>query len=225
MLLTKPEIALEQSCHFSCYWHTLIHSQHFWHLTHSSQSTAMSRLISWVGSPTAVRISSMVTSPALGILAAPTLARVAVILGRKKKKKMGSLVVKHWPTFFDSDAELEHTTENAGNQHACSCSVSAWQKMIRYSSSFLVCSKKKNLKQALRQNQTRTTFSAHGEAVESKMPDFVLEIINSVIAFQQLPSLLTQYCMLSQLNVCQYTLLLQLTQCVRALKGSERWLL
>lgn len=37
--------------------------------------------MSWVGSPTAVRISSMVTSPALGMLAAPTLARVAVRLG------------------------------------------------------------------------------------------------------------------------------------------------
>lgn len=49
-------------------------------ITYSSQSTATRRLMSWVGSPTAVRISSMVTSPALGILAAPTLARVAVIL-------------------------------------------------------------------------------------------------------------------------------------------------
>lgn len=50
--------------------------------THSSQSTATSRLISCVGSPTAVRIRTMVTSPALGILAAPTLASVAVILNR-----------------------------------------------------------------------------------------------------------------------------------------------
>lgn len=48
--------------------------------THSSQSTATSRLISWVGRPTAVRIRSIVTRPALGILAAPTLARVAVRL-------------------------------------------------------------------------------------------------------------------------------------------------
>lgn len=42
--------------------------------------------MSWVGSPTAVRISNMVTSPALGILAAPILASVAVRLdyGRKK---------------------------------------------------------------------------------------------------------------------------------------------
>lgn len=37
-----------------------------------------------MGSPTAVRIRTMVTSPALGILAAPTLANVAVMLqGRK----------------------------------------------------------------------------------------------------------------------------------------------
>lgn len=58
------------------------------HLTHSSQSTAISRLMSWVGRPTAVRISSMVTSPALGILAAPTLASVAVILERRDGKKV-----------------------------------------------------------------------------------------------------------------------------------------
>lgn len=36
--------------------------------------------MSWVGRPTAVRIRSIVTKPALGILAAPILARVAVIL-------------------------------------------------------------------------------------------------------------------------------------------------
>ena len=36
--------------------------------------------MSWVGRPTAVRIKSIVTKPALGILAAPTLARVAVRL-------------------------------------------------------------------------------------------------------------------------------------------------
>lgn len=46
----------------------------------------MSRLISWVGRPTAVRISSMVTRPALGMLAAPTLANVAVILGWQEQK-------------------------------------------------------------------------------------------------------------------------------------------
>ena len=55
--------------------------------TYSSQSTAMRRLISWVGRPTAVRISSMVTRPALGMLAAPTLANVAVILWRKEQKR------------------------------------------------------------------------------------------------------------------------------------------
>lgn len=48
--------------------------------TYSSQSTATSRLMSSVGRPTAVRMRSMVTSPALGILAAPTLASVAVRL-------------------------------------------------------------------------------------------------------------------------------------------------
>lgn len=54
--------------------------------THSSQSTATSRLMSWVGRPTAVRIRSIVTRPALGILAAPTLARVAVRLDKKHKQ-------------------------------------------------------------------------------------------------------------------------------------------
>lgn len=57
------------------------------YVTHSSQSTAMSRLMSWVGRPTAVRINSMVTRPALGILAAPTLARVAVILRGEEGKE------------------------------------------------------------------------------------------------------------------------------------------
>lgn len=42
--------------------------------------------MSWVGRPTAVRISSMVTNPALGMLAAPTLARVAVMLGRGRRE-------------------------------------------------------------------------------------------------------------------------------------------
>lgn len=54
--------------------------------THSSQSTATSRLMSWVGRPTAVRIRSIVTRPALGILAAPTLARVAVRLDKNTSK-------------------------------------------------------------------------------------------------------------------------------------------
>jgi len=44
--------------------------------------------MSWVGRPTAVRMRSIVTSPALGILAAPTLARVAVKL--QKQKSNGS---------------------------------------------------------------------------------------------------------------------------------------
>lgn len=48
--------------------------------TYSNQSTATSKLMSSVGRPTAVRMRSMVTSPALGILAAPTLASVAVRL-------------------------------------------------------------------------------------------------------------------------------------------------
>lgn len=52
--------------------------------TYKSQSTATSKLMSWVGRPTAVRISSIVTSPALGMLAAPTLARVAVKLQKQK---------------------------------------------------------------------------------------------------------------------------------------------
>lgn len=47
---------------------------------YSSQSTAMMYVTSSVGSPTEVRTSSMVTSPALGTLAAPILAAVAVKL-------------------------------------------------------------------------------------------------------------------------------------------------
>lgn len=43
--------------------------------------------MSWVGRPTAVRIRSIVTRPALGILAAPTLARVAVRLDGNKAKR------------------------------------------------------------------------------------------------------------------------------------------
>lgn len=53
--------------------------------TYSSQSTATSRLMSSVGRPTAVRMSSMVTRPALGILAAPTLASVAVRLSEQRR--------------------------------------------------------------------------------------------------------------------------------------------
>lgn len=67
--------------------------------THSSQSTATSRLISWVGRPTAVRIRSMVTSPALGILAAPTLARVAVRLdvNRATQPPVTALHLREFP--------------------------------------------------------------------------------------------------------------------------------
>ena len=54
----------------------------------------MSRLMSCVGRPTAVRISSMVTSPALGILAAPTLARVAVILQPRRTDNEYETIVK-----------------------------------------------------------------------------------------------------------------------------------
>ena len=46
----------------------------------------MIRLMSLVGSPTAVRTSSMVTNPALGTLAAPILASVAVKLGVTRGK-------------------------------------------------------------------------------------------------------------------------------------------
>lgn len=48
--------------------------------------------MSWVGSPTAVRMSSMVTSPALGILAAPTLARVAVRLQEEGRAGLGAFI-------------------------------------------------------------------------------------------------------------------------------------
>ena len=57
--------------------------------TYSSQSTAMIRLMSLVGSPTAVNTSSMVTNPALGTLAAPILASVAVKLRVKQGKTRG----------------------------------------------------------------------------------------------------------------------------------------
>ena len=48
--------------------------------TYKNQSTARMRLISSVGRPTAVKTINMVTRPALGILAAPILAQVAVRL-------------------------------------------------------------------------------------------------------------------------------------------------
>ena len=48
--------------------------------TYRNQSTARIRLMSSVGSPTEVRTINMVISPALGILAAPILAQVAVTL-------------------------------------------------------------------------------------------------------------------------------------------------
>lgn len=70
--------------------------------TYKSQSTATSKLMSWVGRPTAVRISSIVTSPALGMLAAPTLARVAVKLQKQKpngssRKRTHTLFAYSWP--------------------------------------------------------------------------------------------------------------------------------
>lgn len=45
--------------------------------------------MSCVGSPTAVRIRSMVTNPALGMLAAPTLANVAVRLWGERERENG----------------------------------------------------------------------------------------------------------------------------------------
>jgi len=48
--------------------------------TYRSQSTEIMRLTSSKGRFTAVNTISIVTNPALGIAAAPTLARVAVIL-------------------------------------------------------------------------------------------------------------------------------------------------
>ena len=48
--------------------------------THSSQSTATMRLMSETGRPTDVRTRIIITSPALGMLAAPMLASVAVRL-------------------------------------------------------------------------------------------------------------------------------------------------
>lgn len=54
------------------------------HGTHRNQSTAKIRLMSSVGSPTEVSTISIVMRPALGILAAPILAHVAVKLKQKK---------------------------------------------------------------------------------------------------------------------------------------------
>lgn len=54
------------------------------HDTHRNQSTAKIRLMSSVGSPTEVSTISIVMRPALGILAAPILAHVAVKLKQKK---------------------------------------------------------------------------------------------------------------------------------------------
>lgn len=48
--------------------------------THVNQSTANIRAMSSVGSPTAARTNSIVTSPACGTEAAPIAARVAVML-------------------------------------------------------------------------------------------------------------------------------------------------
>lgn len=56
--------------------------------------------MSWVGSPTAVRIRTMVTSPALGILAAPTLANVAVILQGKQGSPVTKPSVSNTQRFF-----------------------------------------------------------------------------------------------------------------------------
>lgn len=54
------------------------------HDTHRNQSTAKIRLMSSVGSPTEVSTISIVMRPALGILAAPILAHVAVKLKQNK---------------------------------------------------------------------------------------------------------------------------------------------
>lgn len=48
--------------------------------THRNQSTAMINVMSSVGRPTDVSTITMVTSPAWGMPAAPTLAAVAVML-------------------------------------------------------------------------------------------------------------------------------------------------
>ena len=50
------------------------------YVTYNIQSIANNREISFVGRPKAVSTNSMVTRAALGILAAPTLAKVAVRL-------------------------------------------------------------------------------------------------------------------------------------------------
>jgi len=53
-------------------------------LTYSIQSIANNSETSFVGRPRAVSTSSMVTNAAPGILAAPTLAKVAVRLQKAK---------------------------------------------------------------------------------------------------------------------------------------------
>lgn len=66
------------------------------HDTHRNQSTAKIRLMSSVGSPTEVSTISIVMRPALGILAAPILAHVAVKL--KQKKTLKQILMK--PTLY-----------------------------------------------------------------------------------------------------------------------------
>ena len=70
----------------------------------------MRRLMSWVGSPTAVRIRSMVTNPALGILAAPTLANVAVRLWEQMERERKKCVA-YW--FVDIYISCQSTPESS----------------------------------------------------------------------------------------------------------------
>lgn len=59
-------------------------------ITYSIQSIANNKETSFVGRPSAVSTNSMVTNAALGILAAPTLARVAVRLLKTPKQELRS---------------------------------------------------------------------------------------------------------------------------------------
>lgn len=87
---------------------------------YSIQSTAMIKLTSCTGRPTAVNTSNMVTNPALGTLAAPTLANVAV----KLKKMHFLLLIKinhpinhrfRITNFFNTQTHLTVTTSPNDN--------------------------------------------------------------------------------------------------------------
>lgn len=81
--------------------------------THKSQSTAMMLITSSAGNPTVSRTITIVTRPACGIPAAPTLAAVAVTLETKsqinqiiKTSKISTRGTYHTATVFPNDISI-----------------------------------------------------------------------------------------------------------------------